>query len=112
AANLTGEKRRFPSEPGIPGFVKYFNPYPYRGPIEFKSEEDASKYYLTLLREQIEFEGPDNIAAIFQETVVGSNGILIPPKGWLEGVRALCDEYEIMMVCDEVMSGWGRTGEW
>lgn len=112
AANLTGEKRRFPSEPGIPGFVKYFNPYPYRGPIEFDSEEEAAKYYLTLLREQIEFEGPEHIAAIFQETVVGSNGILIPPRGWLEGVRELCDEYNILMVCDEVMTGWGRTGEW
>lgn len=112
AANLTGEKRRFPSEPGIPGFVKYFNPYPYRGPIKFDSEEEAAKYYLTLLREQIEFEGPEHIAAIFQETVVGSNGILIPPRGWLEGVRELCDEYNILMVCDEVMTGWGRTGEW
>ncbi len=112
AANLTGENRRFPSEPGIPGFVKFFNPYTYRTPVEFKSEEEVAKYYLHLLREQIEFEGPDNIAAIFQETVVGSNGILIPPKGWMEGVRALCDEYNIMMVADEVMSGWGRTGEW
>lgn len=112
AANLTGEKRRFASEPGIAGFVKFFNPYPYRGPIEFKTEEEASKYYLHLLREQIEFEGPDNIAAIFQESVVGSNGILIPPKGWMQGVRELCDEYNIMMVADEVMSGWGRTGEW
>lgn len=112
AANLTGEKRRFASEPGIAGFIKFFNPYPYRGPIEFKTEEEASKYYLHLLREQIEFEGPDNIAAIFQESVVGSNGILIPPKGWMQGVRELCDEYNIMMVADEVMSGWGRTGEW
>lgn len=112
AANLTGEKRRFPSEPGIPGFIKYFNPYPYRGPVEFKSEEEATDYYLTLLREQIEFEGPEHIAAIFQESIVGSNGILIPPKGWLEGVRAICDEYNILMVCDEVMTGWGRTGEW
>lgn len=67
---------------------------------------------MTLLREQIEFEGPEHIAAIFQETVVGSNGILIPPRGWLEGVRELCDEYNILMVCDEVMTGWGRTGEW
>jgi len=112
AANLTGEVRRFASEPGIPGFVKYFNPYPYRAPVEFKSEEEITEYYLTLLREQIEFEGPQNIAAIFQETVVGSNGVLIPPKGWLEGVRKLCDEYNILMVCDEVMAGWGRTGEW
>lgn len=112
AANLTGEVRRFPSEPGIPGFVKFVGPYTYRAPVEFKSEEEATKYYLTLLREQIEFEGPENIAAIFQETVVGSNGILIPPKGWMQGVRKLCDEYGILMVCDEVMAGFGRTGEW
>lgn len=112
AANLTGENRRFPSEPGIPGFVKFVGPYTYRAPIEFKNEEEATKYYLTLLRDQIEFEGPDKIAAIFQETVVGSNGILIPPKGWMQGVRDLCDEYGILMVCDEVMAGWGRTGKW
>lgn len=112
AANLTGEVRRFASEPGIPGFIKFFNPYPYRGPIEFSSEEEATEYYLKILREQIEFEGPQYIAAIFLETVVGSNGVLIPPKGYLEGVRKLCNEYEILMVCDEVMSGWGRTGEW
>jgi len=112
AANLSGEIRRFASEPGIPGFVKYFNPYLYRAPIDFNSEEEATEYYLKLLREQIEFEGPEYIAAIFQETVVGSNGVLIPPKGWLEGVRKLCDEYNILMVCDEVMAGWGRTGEW
>ncbi|QEK12926.1 aminotransferase class III-fold pyridoxal phosphate-dependent enzyme [Crassaminicella thermophila] len=112
AANLTGEPRRFASEPGIPGFVKFVGPYPYRGPIEFKNEEEATKYYLTLLREQIEYEGPETIAAIFQESVVGSNGILIPPKGWMQGVRDLCNEFGIMMVCDEVMAGWGRTGEW
>ncbi len=112
AANLTGENRRFPSEPGIPGFVKFIGPYTYRAPVEFKNDEEATKYYLTLLREQIEFEGPDKTAAIFQETVVGSNGILIPPNGWMQGVRELCDEYGIMMVCDEVMAGWGRTGKW
>jgi taurine--2-oxoglutarate transaminase len=112
AANLTGENRRFSSEPGIPGFVKFVGPYTYRAPIEFKDEEEATKYYLTLLKDQIEFEGPHRIAAIFQETVVGSNGVLIPPKGWMQGVRDLCDEYGIMMVCDEVMAGWGRTGKW
>lgn len=112
AANLTGEPRRFASEPGIPGFVKFVGPYPYRGPIEFKSEKEATNYYLTLLREQIEYEGPETIAAIFQESVVGSNGILIPPEGWMQGVRDLCNEFNIVMVCDEVMAGWGRTGEW
>lgn len=112
AANLTGENRRFPSEPGIPGFVKFWNPYSYRAPGNFQTEEEITEYYLHQLEQQIIYEGADNVAAIFQETVVGSNGILIPPKGWLEGVRALCDKYGIMMVADEVMSGWGRTGEW
>jgi len=114
AANLTGEPRRFPSEPGIPGFVKFIGPYPYRAPkgVVFKTEEDATAYYLDILEEQINFEGPQYIAAIFLETVVGSNGILIPPKGYMPGVKALCDKYNILMVCDEVMSGWGRTGKW
>lgn len=112
AANLTGENRRFPSEPGIPGFVKFFGPHMYRTPIEFGTEREATEYYLGLLREQIEFEGADKIAALFQESVVGSNGILIPPEGWMQGVRDLCDEYGILMVCDEVMAGWGRTGQW
>jgi taurine--2-oxoglutarate transaminase len=112
AANLTGEPRRFPSEPGIPGFVKFFDPYLYRAPFEFKSEKEATNYYISQLREQIEYEGPQNVAAIFLETVTGSNGVIIPPDGYLQGVRDLCDEFGILMVCDEVMAGWGRTGEW
>jgi taurine--2-oxoglutarate transaminase len=112
AANLTGEPRRFPSEPGIPGFIKFFDPYLYRAPFEFKDEEEASGYYVGQLREQIEYEGPQNVAAIFIETVTGSNGVIIPPKGYLKGVRELCDEFGILLVCDEVMAGWGRTGRW
>jgi taurine--2-oxoglutarate transaminase len=114
AANLTGEPRRFASEPGIPGFIKFVGPYAYRAPeqVQFKNEKDVADYYLQLLREQILYEGPENVAAIIQESVVGSNGILIPPEGWMQGVRELCDEFGIVMICDEVMSGWGRTGEW
>lgn len=112
AANLTGEKRRFPSEPAIPGFIKFFDPYLYRAPLPFKDEKEATKYYLAQLREQIIFEGPDKVAAIFLETVTGSNGIIIPPEGYLKGIREICDEFNIIMVCDEVMAGWGRTGEW
>lgn len=114
AANLTGEPRRFINEPGIPGFIKFEGPYAYRAPkgCEFKNEEDITAYYLEILENQLLYEGAENIAAIFLETVVGSNGILIPPKGYLEGVRALCDKYNICMVCDEVMSGFGRTGKW
>lgn len=112
AANLSGEPRRYTCEPGIPGFVKFFDPYVYREDIDFKSEEEAAKFYINKLNEQILYEGPESIAAIFMETITGSNGIIIPPKGYLQGVRKLCDMYGIVMVCDEVMAGWGRTGEW
>ena len=111
AGNLTGEPRRYPLEPGIPGFVKFFDPYIYREAIRFSSEEEATKFYLAKLEEQINYEGPDQIAAIEMETITGSNGVIIPPKGYLPGVRALCDKYGIVMICDEVMAGWGRTGK-
>jgi taurine--2-oxoglutarate transaminase len=111
AGNLTGEPRRYALEPGIPGFVKFFDPYIYREAITFKSEEEATKYYLTKLEEQIQYEGPQSIAAIVMETVTGSNGVLVPPKGYMPGVRALCDKYNILMICDEVMTGWCRTGK-
>ncbi len=112
AANLTGEPRRFPSEPGIPGFIKFFDPYLYRAGIDFPNEEAASKYFVDKFREQVLYEGPQNVAAVFLETVTGSNGVIIPPKGYLAGIREVCDEFGIVMVCDEVMAGWGRTGEW
>jgi len=112
AANLTGEPRRYACEPGIPGFVKFFDPYLYRAPVAFESEEAASAYYIGQLREQIIYEGRESVAAIFMESVTGSNGVIIPPKGYMQGVRAICDEFGILMVCDEVMTGWGRTGEW
>lgn len=110
AGNLTGEPRRYPLEPGIPGFVKFFDPYIYREPIAFTSEEEAVRYYLTKLREQIIYEGANNVAAIVMETITGSNGVIIPPKGYLPGVRKICDEFGIVMICDEVMAGWYRTG--
>ena len=111
AGNLTGEPRRYPLEPGAPGFIKFFDPYVYRERIKFESEEAASEYYVGKLREQIIYEGPDSVAAIVMETITGSNGVIIPPKGYLPGVRKLCDEFGIMMICDEVMAGWGRTGK-
>lgn len=111
SGNLTGEPRRYTLEPGIPGFVKFFDPYIYREAINFESEEAATKYYLSKLEEQIQYEGPNSIAAMVMETITGSNGIIIPPKGYLPGVRALCDKYNILMICDEVMTGWCRTGE-
>lgn len=112
AGNLTGEPRRYALEPGIPGFIHFFDPYVYREPIvKFKSEEEAAEYYVAKLREQIVYEGPDTVAAIVMETITGSNGIIIPPKGYLKGVRKICDEFGIMMICDEVMAGWCRTGK-
>ena len=111
SGNLTGEPRRYTLEPGIPGFVKFFDPYIYREAIEFKSEEEATKYYLAKLEEQIQYEGANSVAAIVLETITGSNGIIIPPKGYMPGVRALCDKYNILMICDEVMTGWCRTGK-
>ncbi|MDF2800980.1 MAG: Adenosylmethionine-8-amino-7-oxononanoate aminotransferase [Anaerocolumna sp.] len=111
AGNLTGEPRRYPLEPGIPGFVKFFDPYLYREKIPFSTEEIASSYYVDKLREQIGYEGPSSVAAIVIETITGSNGIIIPPKGYLKGIRELCDEYGILLICDEVMAGFGRTGK-
>jgi len=112
AANLTGEPRKYACEPGIPGFVKFFDPYVYRAPFAFETEEAATAYYLGQLREQIIYEGRHSVAAIFMESITGSNGVIIPPKGYMKGVREICDEFGIMMVCDEVMTGWGRTGTW
>ncbi len=111
AGNLTGEPRRFALEPGIPGFVKFFDPYLYRESIPFASEEEASAYYVGKLREQIVYENPDSVAAIVLETVTSSNGVIIPPRGYLPGVRQICDEFGIVLICDEVMAGFGRTGK-
>ncbi|MFP3090131.1 aminotransferase class III-fold pyridoxal phosphate-dependent enzyme [Treponema sp. TIM-1] len=111
AGNLTGEPRRYPLEPGIPGFVKFFDPYIYREPLKFGSEKEASDYYLYKLREQVIYEKPDSVAALIVETVTGSNGVIIPPEGYLQGVRRICDEFGILLICDEVMMGFGRTGK-
>ena len=111
AGNLTGEPRRYALEPGVPGFIKFFDPYIYREPIRFESEEAATAYYLAKLEEQLNYENPNAVAAIVLETVTGSNGVIIPPKGYLPGVRALCDKYGILLICDEVMTGWCRTGK-
>ncbi len=111
AGNLTGEPRRYALEPGVPGFVKFMDPYLYRDNLPFATEEECTAYYLRKLEEQIVYENPDNVAAIVMETITGTNGIIIPPKGYLPGVRKICDKYGIMMVCDEVMAGWCRTGK-
>lgn len=111
AGNLTGEPRRYALEPGVPGFVKFMDPYLYRDNLPFETEEECTAFYLKKLEEQIVYENPNNVAAIVMETITGTNGIIIPPKGYLPGVRAICDKYGILMVCDEVMAGWCRTGK-
>jgi taurine--2-oxoglutarate transaminase len=112
AITMTGEPRRWGSEPGMPGVVRFFGPYPYRSPFHSQSPEQETERALAHLRDTITFEGPHTVAAIILETVVGTNGILVPPPGYLAGVRALCDELGIMMIADEVMAGFGRAGEW
>lgn len=113
AGMLTGEPRHFANEPGPAGFIKYDGPYAYRAPAacRFETEDDVADFYLELLENQVKYEGPESIAAIFMESIVGSNGILIPPAKYVRGVRELCSRYGILMVCDEVMAGWYRTGK-
>ncbi|HHO50031.1 MAG TPA: aminotransferase class III-fold pyridoxal phosphate-dependent enzyme [Deltaproteobacteria bacterium] len=107
---LTGDPRRIPNEPGMPGVVHVMDPWPYTFSWG-DDEEEITKNNLTYLEEIIQYEGPDSIAAMFIETVTGTNGILPPPKGYLQGLRALLDRYSILLVCDEVMAGFGRTGK-
>jgi taurine---2-oxoglutarate transaminase len=107
AITLTGDPRRWAAEPGIPGVVHV--PDPYHGIQRGWDDVDLA---LANLEEVIQLEGPQTIAAFFLETVTGTNGVLVPPDGYLEGVRGLCTKYGILMVTDEVMAGFGRTGEW
>ncbi len=112
AANLTGEAERSSPFPTIPGFIKFQPPHLYTYDIQFATEEQATEHFLNRLEYQIIMEGSDSIAALFIESVTGSNGTYLYPKGYLKGVRKLCDKYEIVMVCDEVMAGFLRCGEW
>src|SRR5580765_4823261 len=112
AITMTGDPRRWPREPGMPGVVKFWGPYPYRSQFHSDSESQESERALAHLADVLMVEGPATVAAIVLETVVGTNGILVPPPGYLEGVRALCDQHGILLICDEVMAGFGRCGEW
>ena len=107
AMTLTGDYRRWANEPGLVGVVRYPDTHRW-GEKDPRPVEES----LNGLEDVIKYEGPHTIAAVFLETVVGTNGILIPPDGYLKGVRDLCDKYNILMVCDEVMAGFGRTGRW
>ncbi|MGW5239666.1 aminotransferase class III-fold pyridoxal phosphate-dependent enzyme [Monashia sp. NPDC004114] len=112
AITMTGDPRRWPSEPGFPGIVHFWGPYTYRSAFHSETEEQERDRALAHLRDTIMVEGAHTIAAIILETVVGTNGILVPPDGYLQGVRDLCDEHGIVLIADEVMAGFGRCGEW
>lgn len=117
AIALTGDPRRTAWEPEtMPGVVHFLDPYWYRSTFHKDkrdvTEEEFCRDYLNHLEEIIQYEGPQTIAAILLETVTGTNGVIIPPRGYLQGVREICDRYGIVMIADEVMSGFGRTGKW
>jgi taurine---2-oxoglutarate transaminase len=112
AIQLTGDPRRWPSEPGLPGIVKFWGPYPYRSAFHSTSEIEETERALAHLADVLMVEGGHTVAAIVLETVVGTNGILVPPPGYLQGVRELCDRHGILLILDEVMAGFGRCGEW
>ena len=107
----TGDPRRWPNEYAT-HHVHFFGPYPYRSHFWASTPQEECERALKHLEDVIVFEGPNTIAVILIESVVGTAGILIPPDGYLEGVRALCDKYGIIWIADEVMSGFGRTGKW
>jgi taurine--2-oxoglutarate transaminase len=114
AISLTGDPRRWANEPGLPGVVRFFDPYKYRSHLyrEGDSDEMFTRRCLDEIEETLMYEGPQTIAAIFIETVTGTNGIIVPPDGYLQGLRQICDRHGILLVCDEVMCGLGRTGKW
>ena len=112
SVNLTGDHRRWANDHGTAGVVHFFGPFLYRSEFNATTEADECERALNHLEQTIRFEGPDTIAAIVLETIPGTAGIMIPPPGYLQGVRELCDRYGIIYIADEVMAGFGRTGEW
>ncbi len=110
--NLTGDPRRWPNDNGTSGVVHFFGPFLYRSVYNSATEEEECARALESLENTILFEGPTAFAAIVLETIPGTAGIMVPPKGFLKGVRAICDRYGIVYIADEVMCGFGRTGAW
>ncbi|SDK49918.1 taurine---2-oxoglutarate transaminase [Streptomyces indicus] len=110
--NLTGDPRRWASDTGNAGVVRFWAPFLYRSPFHAETEEQECARALQHLEDTIAFEGPQSIAAIVLETVPGTAGIMVPPPGYLPGVREICDRYGIVLIFDEVMAGFGRTGKW
>lgn len=111
AVTLTGDPRRWAAEPGIPGVVHFLDPHCYRCPFGW-TRETCHRECISHVEEIIHYEGPDRIAAIIMEGVTGSNGLIVPPDDYWPRIREICDKYDILLISDEVMSGWGRTGKW
>ena len=111
AITLTGDPRRWPAEPGIPGIVRMLDPYTYRCPA---GHPDPCPVCTGAphLEEILQYEGAHTVAAVILETVVGTNGIIVPPDGYLQAIREVCDRHGILLIADEVMAGFGRTGKW
>jgi taurine--2-oxoglutarate transaminase len=111
AITLTGDPRRWPAEPGIPGVVRMLDPYTYRCPAGHPDPCPVCSG-APHLEEILQYEGAHTVAAVILETVVGTNGIIVPPDGYLQSIRETCDRHGILLICDEVMAGFGRTGKW
>src|ERR1700758_309289 len=111
AITATGDPRRWPAEPGIPGVVRALDPYTYRCPA---GHPDPCPVCTggPHLEEILQYEGPQNVAAVIMETIVGTNGVIVPPDGYLQAIREVCDRHGILLICDEVMAGFGRSGRW
>ncbi len=112
AVNITGDPRRWANDYGDSGVVHFFGPFLYRSRFHAETQEQECERALAHLNEVIAMEGPGQIAAIILESVPGTAGIMVPPPGYLQGVREICDRYGIVFIADEVMSGFGRTGKW
>jgi taurine--2-oxoglutarate transaminase len=107
AISVTGDPRRWANEPGVGGIIRVLDPWRWA-----RGEPEPVEEHLAYIEEVMQYEGPHTIAAFIMETVTGTNGILIPPDGYLQGIRELCTRHGIVMICDEVMAGFGRTGRW
>ena len=111
AITLTGDPRRWPSEPGIPGFVRMLDPYTYRCPAGHPDPCPVCSG-APHLEEILQYEGAHTVAAVILETVTGTNGVIVPPDGYLQSIREVCDQHGIVLILDEVMAGFGRSGKW
>ena len=111
AISLTGDPRRWPAEPGIPGVVRMLDPYTYRCPA---GHPDPCPVCTGAphLEEILQYEGADTVAAVILETITGTNGVIVPPDGYLQAIREVCNRHGILLITDEVMAGFGRTGRW